>query len=190
MSNALQALRAPHFLWLALSWLTSTSLALSQTTGKPASALPKLPDDPALAPFGLYQNTAPGPIPTAPTDTTLPLVLHKGNRIAFVGNTLLERAQDFGHLESALHLGCPQDELVIRHLDWSADEVDLQPRPENFASLFQHLTHEKIDIIIAAFGFNESFGGLEKLDSFKDRLTKWVQSVKGSAFNGKCSPQL
>ena len=190
MTNVFQALRTPHFLWLAFSWLTSTSLALAQTTGKPASALPRLPDDPALAPYGLYQNTAPGPIPAAPTDTALPLVLHKGNRIAFVGNTLLERAQDFGHLESALHLGCPQDELVIRHLAWSADEVDLQPRPENFASLFQHLTHEKIDIIIAAFGFNESFGGLEKLDSFKDRLTKWVQSVKGSAFNGKCSPQL
>lgn len=190
MPTPFSALRARYSLWLTISWLAGASFALAQKPAKPATALPQIPDDPALAHFGIYQNTAPYPLPATPEDTVLPLVLHKGNRIAFVGNMLLERAQDFGHLESALHLSCPQDELVIRHLAWSADEVDLQPRPENFASLFQHLTHEKIDIIIAAFGFNESFGGLEKLDSFKVRLTEWVQSVKGSAFNGKTSPQL
>jgi uncharacterized cupredoxin-like copper-binding protein len=79
---------------------------------------------------------------------------------------------------------------VLRNFAWSADEVDLQPRPDNFATVKQHLTREKIDVVFAAFGFNESFAGLEAIESFTARLTTWLIDLKTSALNGKTGPQI
>lgn len=148
------------------------------------------PMDPELANFGIYEESAPNAGRTEAVVTTLPLELEKGARIALVGNTLLDRAQEFGHIEALIQLEHPEHELVIRNFAWSADEVDLQPRPDNFATVPQHLTREKIDVIIAAFGFNESFGGLERLDEFKGRLTAYLVDMKTSAFNGETGPRI
>jgi hypothetical protein len=46
--------------------------------------------------FGIYARTAPRPARARPIVTKLPLQLHKGERIALIGNTLLERSQEFG----------------------------------------------------------------------------------------------
>ncbi|MDF1738677.1 MAG: HEAT repeat domain-containing protein [Verrucomicrobiales bacterium] len=151
---------------------------------------PAPPKDPALAEFGIYATDAPNPEKAEPIKTTLPLELKKGDRIAFIGNTLLDRAQNFGHFESYLHLAHPDHELVIRNFSWSADEVDLQPRPDNFATVKQHLTREKIDVIFAAFGYNESFAGPEAIGSFKARMTTWLIDLKTSAFNGETAPRI
>ncbi|MEZ5301473.1 MAG: GDSL-type esterase/lipase family protein, partial [Verrucomicrobiales bacterium] len=150
----------------------------------------KPPQDPELAKFGIYAKDAPLPGKAQPIETKLPLVLQKGDRIAYVGNTLLDRAGDFGYFEALLHQAHPEHELVVRNFAWSADEVDLQPRPDNFASVAQHLTREKIDVIFAAFGYNESFGGPERLPAFKERLGKWVAETKASAFNGESGPRI
>ncbi|MCB1093906.1 MAG: hypothetical protein KDL87_20365, partial [Verrucomicrobiae bacterium] len=151
---------------------------------------PPPPQDPELEKFGIYAATAPNAARTNAVETTLPLKLEKGARIAFVGNTLLDRAQEFGHIEALIQLAHPDHELMIRNFAWSADEVDLQPRPDNFATVPQHLAREKIDVIFAAFGFNESFGGMERLDEFKARLTSWLLDMKTSAFNGKSGPRI
>ncbi|NNE90182.1 MAG: hypothetical protein HKN23_00900, partial [Verrucomicrobiales bacterium] len=127
--------------------------------------------DPTLAGYAIFEKTAPKPERTDGVETKLPLKLKKGTRIALVGNTLLDRAGEFGWLEAMLHQAHPEHELVIRNFAWSADEVDLQPRPDNFATVSQHLTREKIDVIFAAFGYNESFAGMDAIDSFKVRLT-------------------
>ena len=146
--------------------------------------------DPTLAEFGIYEKDAPNPDKTAPVETIFPLKLSEGDRIAFIGNTLFDRAQEFAFFESYLHLRHPEHELVIRNFAWSADEVDLQPRPDNFATVKQHLTREKIDVIFAAFGYNESFGGLDQLESFRARLTTWLIDLKTSAFNGDTGPRI
>lgn len=154
------------------------------------SGRPRPEEDPALAGFGIYAENAPNPGRTEPIATTLPLALRKGDRIAFVGNTLFDRAQEFGWFESFLYLAHPELDLYLRNFAWSADEIDLQPRPDNFATVKQHLTREKIDVIFAAFGYNESFAGLEAIDSFKGRLTTWLIDMKTSAFNGETGPRL
>ena len=151
---------------------------------------PTVHADPALAAFGIYEKSAPNPTTTTPVATTLPLVLNTGDRIALVGNTLLESAQDFGHIESLIYQAHAQSQLVIRNFSWSADEVDLQPRPTNFATVAQHLTREKMDVIFAAFGFNESFAGVEKIPVFKQRLAKYLETLRTSAFNGKTGPRV
>ena len=159
--------------------------AKHQTVVKPAP-----PQDPALARYGIFAESAPNPDPVEAMTTKLPLVLKKGDRIAFVGNTLLDRAGQFGFLESMIYQSHPELDLVIRNFAWSADEVDLQPRPDNFATASQHLTREKIDIVFAAFGFNESFKGEEGIGPFKERLRIYLQGLKKSAFNGKTGPQI
>ena len=150
------------------------------------------PKDPELAKYGIYAKDAPEPEKSAPLVTTLPLELKKGDRIAFIGNTLFDRAQDFAHFESFLHLAHPEHHLIIRNFSWSADEVDLQPRPDNFATVKQHLTREKIDVIFAAFGYNESFAGdsPEDIASFQARLTTWLIDLKTSAFNGETAARI
>jgi putative heme-binding domain-containing protein len=135
--------------------------------------------------FGIFAKTAPRPDACPPGTTPLPLELHRGDRICLIGNTLFERAQLFGHLPALLHAGFPDHELVIRNLAWSADEIDLAPRPENFADVDQHLAYFKADVILAAYGFNESFAGQEGLPAFRRKLAAFLGSLKAKAFNGR-----
>jgi glucose/arabinose dehydrogenase len=53
-----------------------------------------------------------------------PLELKKGDHICIVGNTLAERMQHSGWLETLLHARFPQHELVFRNLGYSGDEID------------------------------------------------------------------
>ena len=98
---------------------------------------------------------------TQPIKTEMPLKLTKNTRIALIGNTLFDRLRIFGHFEALLQQGHPKHELIVRNLHGLPMKL-MQPRPDNFADTNQHLTAMKADLIIAAFGFNESFSGIEK----------------------------
>ncbi len=147
-------------------------------------------EDPAFKQYAIYAEDAPRAKSTTPQTTTLPLTIPKGARIALIGNALLERSQRFGFLETILQQKFPAHQLVIRNLAWPGDTPDLQPRPANFADVQQHLAHEKADIIIAAFGFNESFAGTAGLAAFKKSLSEYVAQLKSKAFNGTSAPQI
>ncbi|MDA1273326.1 MAG: GDSL-type esterase/lipase family protein [Verrucomicrobia bacterium] len=142
-----------------------------------------------LEDYARFQKTAPVPGRVEPVTTRLPLELSGGQHIVFIGNTLFDRDGGFGHFETLLHQRFPSQHLVVRNLAWSADEIGLQPRPANFATLQQQLTIEKADVIFAAFGFNESFAGTEGLPEFRDRLADFLQTLKTSAFNGVTAPR-
>jgi uncharacterized cupredoxin-like copper-binding protein len=163
------------------------ALAAPQQDGPPP--LPAGADG-SLLEHGIYASNAPVAKTTEPLKTALPLAFAKDNRITFVGNTLLDRAQSEGHLETSLQQSFPALNLTFRNLAWPADELDLQPRPDNFASQAQHLTHTKADIIIAAWGFNESFRGTDAVPDFKNRLRTWIESIITRAFNGSSGPRL
>lgn len=166
--------------------VASAAAVFSATSGKCLAQT----DGNNYLPFGIYEQTAPRAAAIEPVATDLPLKLNNGDRIALIGNTLMERSQEFGQFEATLHAAFPNHELVVRHLAWSADEVDVQPRPANFADTEQHLAHEKIDVIFAAVGFNESFAGEEGLDAFRKRLTDYLVSLKSKLFNGKSAPRI
>lgn len=159
--------------------------AKNTVTGKPAP-----PEDPALAQYYASEKTLPQPAGATAVETTLPLTLKQGDHVVFIGNTLFERGAQYPYFEAMLQKANPELGLVIRTLAWSADEVDLMPRPENFGTLNQHLMAQKADVIFAAFGFNESFAGLEKLPQFKQRLTALVQELKTHAYNGQSGPRI
>ena len=157
--------------------------------GKKAPADPA-PADGEFSKFGIYEKTAPRPAAAKAVETALPLKPDGGLRIALIGNTLFEREQEYGHFEAMLQKRFPDKNLTVRNLAWAADEIGLQPRPANFADTEQHLTHEKADVIFAAFGFNESFAGEAGLPAFKKKLADYLAGLKTKAFNGKSAPRI
>ncbi len=159
--------------------------ARNTKTGKPEPV-----KDPQFEKYGIYENNAPRASEIGPIQTTLPLKVGPNSRIALIGNSLFDGAREFGHFESLLHQMFPQHQLIVRNLAWPADEVNLQPRPDNFADLEQHLTHEKVDIIFAAYGFNESFAGEAGLEEFRVNIAEFLNSLKTKSFNGSSAPQV
>ena len=168
---------------------TDTVATLSPVTLK-ALQEPTQPDDTDYRQYGIYRQSAPRAPQKTVTTTKLPLTLDKATHISLIGNNLLDRSQHFGYFESYVQQAHPEQQLTISNLAWSADTADLQPRPDNFADTIQHLTHEKADVIIASFGFNESFQGNAGLDRFKESLKAFVSDLQTRQFNGTSGPQI
>ena len=119
-----------------------------------------------------------------------PFPIERGDRIVLIGNTLAERMQLFPHFEGLLTSLHPGDSLTFRNMAWSADEVDLQPRPLNFGDLHAHLGEQGADVIFAAFGANESFAGEAGLPDFRVALDTLLQSMQARRYNGAAPPRI
>ena len=118
------------------------------------------------------------------------LVLRKGDRIILIGNTFAERMQYYGHFETLLHARFPEHELVVHNLGYSADELALRPRQAHFNDHGHTLKDEKPDVLVAAFGFNESFAGPTGLAKFKKDLLSFIKTSTTTKYNGKEAPRL
>jgi putative heme-binding domain-containing protein len=57
------------------------------------------------------------------TNLSAPFEMQRGDHICIIGNTLADRMQHDGWLETYLHARFPQHELTIRNLGFSGDEV-------------------------------------------------------------------
>ncbi len=148
------------------------------------------PKDPDLEQYAIFEATAPRPQPTAPAVTALPLKLRPDDRVVLIGNTLFDRGAGFGYFETRVQQQFPELRLRFRTLAWSADEIDLRPRPKNFGDLDQHLTAQQADVIFAAYGYNESFAGEAAIPEFRERLTGFLRHLKSQAYNGETGPQV
>jgi glucose/arabinose dehydrogenase len=118
------------------------------------------------------------------------LKLEKGDHVVLIGNTLAERQQYFGNFETLLHSRFPELELVVRDLGWSADEVALRPRSLDFKDHGDTLEGLKADVVLAFFGFNESFGGDAGLEKFQKNLDAFITETTGTNYNGKSPARL
>lgn len=125
-----------------------------------------------------------------PAFSQLPLELKPGTRIALIGNSLFDRMRDDGQFEALMHQRFAGEKLVFRNLSWSADDVALRPRPDGFGDLNQHLTEHKADVILAAFGFNESFKGEKGLAEFETLLRAFLIELKSHRYNGTAEPRI
>lgn len=129
-----------------------------------------------------------GGITTRAADSVLQL--KTGDHIAIIGNTLADRMQHHGWLETFIVAKFPRHDLVFRNLAVAGDEVAFRHRSENFGSPDDWLTKTKADIIFAFFGFNESFGGAAGLEKFQQDLDKFLKATKGKNYSGKNPPRL
>jgi hypothetical protein len=127
-----------------------------------------------------------------------------GQTIVILGNTFAERMAMFGYFETFLHARFPDHNLRVRNMGWSADTVDMQPRPYRFGALEEKLGPPKsdasprdvwfnglgADVIIACFGMTESFRGRAGLDPFRKQLDAYLRHHASQKYNGRTPPQI
>lgn len=118
------------------------------------------------------------------------LDLPPGTHISLIGNTLADRQQHDGWLDTYLHSRFPKANLVIRNLGFSGDELTLRLRSANFGSPDQWLTKNETDVLFAFFGYNESFGDAAGLERFKKDLDAFLKRTREQKYNGKTPPRL
>ena len=143
------------------------------------------------------------------------LELKKGDHICIIGNTLAERMQHDGWLETLIHARFPRRELVFRNLGWAGDELTLRLRSQSFGTPDQwlsasapvpepnrlttrngvrenrfELTNTRADVIFAFFGYNESWAGEAGLPKFKKDLEDFIKHTLSQKYNGKSAPKL
>ncbi|MGV8880423.1 MAG: PVC-type heme-binding CxxCH protein [Sphingobacteriaceae bacterium] len=141
--------------------------------------------------------------------------LKKGDHIILIGNNLGSRMIDFGYFETEMQLRYPDSLLYIRNMcdggntpgfrphsgrpsPWAfpgaekfQTELATSPDSEGFyESPDQWITRHKGDVIIAFFGYNESFQGKEGLENYKAELDAFIKHSLQQKYNGTSSPQL
>ncbi len=107
----------------------------------------------------------------------LPVELLQGERIGFLGNSLAERMNLFGHFETLLHTRFPNKELVIRNFGRPAEEVGIQQRSSDYTALDDPQLAFGADTYFCFFGFNESYAGAEGVEEFKNRYGSYLDMI-------------
>jgi lysophospholipase L1-like esterase len=106
--------------------------------------------------------------------------LKDGDRVVFLGNTLIEREQRHAYWETALVRRFPSKNIVFRNLGWSGDTVFGEARARfgsteaGFTHLREHVLSLNPTVIVLGYGTNESFEGPAGLPRFLEgckRLT-------------------
>ena len=133
--------------------------------------------------------------------------LREKDHICIVGNTLAERLQLDGWLETMLQARFPKHELTVRNLGFSGDEIATRLRSKGFGTPDEWLsgqaepiggynenrfagTNTRADVIFAFFGYNESYAGKAGLDAFRKQLDDWIVHTLAQKYNGKTAPRL
>jgi glucose/arabinose dehydrogenase/azurin len=133
--------------------------------------------------------------------------LQPNDHICIIGNTLAERTQYDGWLETLIQARFPKHELVFRNLGFSGDEIATRLRSKNFGTPDEWLsglaqpiggyednrfagTNTKADVIFAFFGYNESYAGEAGLDAFKKQLGDWLTHTLAQKYNGRSAPRV
>ncbi|MDB5312556.1 MAG: GDSL-like Lipase/Acylhydrolase [Gemmataceae bacterium] len=107
-----------------------------------------------------------------------------GDRIVWIGSTLVEREQRYGYWEAALHMAFPDKQFTLRNLGWSGDTVfgDARAGFDNQAKGFERLVSLTLElkptVIFVSYGTNESFEGEEGLPRFEKGLEKLLDALK------------
>ncbi|MDA7978901.1 MAG: GDSL-type esterase/lipase family protein [Pirellulales bacterium] len=109
----------------------------------------------------------------------------QGDSVCLIGNTLAERMQHDGWLETAFQIVAPELKLSFRNLGFSGDEINHRMRSANFGSPDDHLKHSKADVVFAFFGYNESFAGAEGLPQFRRELENLIDHTQSQNYSGR-----
>lgn len=143
------------------------------------------------------------------------LKVKKGSHIILVGNNLGSRMMDFGYFETEMQLRYPDSLLYIRNMcdggntpgfrphsgrpsPWAFPgaekfQTELATSPDSqgfYESPDEWITRHKADMIIAFFGYNESFKGQEGLKNYKAELDAFIKHTLSQKYNGISAPQL
>jgi len=143
------------------------------------------------------------------------LSLQGDEHIVLLGNNLASRMINFGHFETELQLRNPEKQLFIRNMGDGGNTPGFRPHSSrnspwafpgaevfqdelaqpsgsrgHFDTPDQWLTHLDTDIIIAFFGYSESFEGKDGLENYKGELEAFIKHTKKQKYNDSIAPQL
>lgn len=110
-----------------------------------------------------------------------------GDTVVLLGNTVVERAQKYGHLETALTLASGKTDLKFRNLGWSGDTVFgtarsyFGPPQEGFDRLKADLVELKPNVVIVCYGAVAAFDGEPGLAKFIAGYERLLGMIKASA---------
>ena len=141
--------------------------------------------------------------------------VRKDSHILLIGNNLGSRMMNYGYFETEMQMRYPDSLLFIRNLCDGGDTPGFRPHSGrespwafpgaekfqtelagnsgsegHFETPDQWLTRLKADVIIAFFGFNESFQGEQGLENYKAELDAFIKHTLAQTYNGKSAPQL
>ena len=115
------------------------------------------------------------------------LTFQNNDRVVLLGNTVVERAQKYGHLETALTLAAGEKNLRFRNLGWSGDTVygDARsyfgPPQEGFDRLKADLGRIKPNVVIICYGAVASFEGDDGLMDFIKGYNRLLDMINNAA---------
>jgi azurin/lysophospholipase L1-like esterase len=135
----------------------------------------------SLALAGCSSETPPAP--RAPQ-----LQFQANDHIVIVGSGAAERMQHHGWFEAYLQVTAADLNLTVRNHGFSGDRIDHRPRNQGFTDADGYLTISQADVIIAMFGYNESFDS-DPAQYQKD-LTSWITETRTKKYNGKSAPRI
>lgn len=112
-----------------------------------------------------------------------PFEFKDGDRVVFLGSTLVEREQKYGYWELALTLKNADKDVKFRNLGWSGDTVWGEARngfdqsPKGYERLVQVTKDAKPTVIVICYGHNESFEGKASVPKFTAQLEKLLDDL-------------
>ena len=162
----------------------------------PSPALPGSPEmksnTPSSAPIPSRGSLPRPQVPAAPQNPTFELL--DGDRVVLLGDTLIEREQAFGYIESRLTVRWPDRHITFRNLGWSADSVLGESRvsfdwnkseEEWFQQVKSQISSVKPTVAILGYGMASSFAGEAGLPKFKADLNKLIDTIQELAKDTK-----
>ncbi|HET6543458.1 MAG TPA: PVC-type heme-binding CxxCH protein, partial [Chryseolinea sp.] len=143
------------------------------------------------------------------------LKIRKGSHIVLIGNNLCSRMMNYSHFETEMQVRYPDSLLFIRTMCDGGNTPGFRPHSGrnspwafpgaekfqtelanksgsegHFETEDEWLTRLKADIIIACFGYSESFQGADGLENYKAELEAFIKYTQSQKYNGVSAPQL
>ncbi len=113
-------------------------------------------------------------------ETAAPFELRAGDRVVFLGDTVVEREQQQGWIELMLTARFPDRAVTFRNLGWSADtpagdsrfglsllQAGREPADEGWQNLVKQIEETKPTVAFLGYGMASSFDGEAGLAKFK-----------------------
>ena len=147
--------------------------------------------------------------------STTQLKITKGAHIMLIGNNLGSRMIEADYFETEMQLRYADSMLYIRNMCDGGNTPGFRPhsgrntpwafpgaekfqtelaKPADLEGFVEYpdewLTKHQADIILAFFGYNESFQGAAGLANYKAELDAFLKHTLAQRYNGKSAPQL
>ena len=126
-----------------------------------------------------------------PDDSALAFELRNGDRVVYLGDTLIEREQYQGWLDVMFASRFPESDITFRNLGWSGDtpsgksrlglsllQAGKEPPDEGWRQLISQLEEANPTVVVLGYGMANSFNGPDGLESFRAAYTQLIAKLR------------